>query len=110
MEIIDAGAGFRLMGTRGEEAMRWQVFGDLDLYRSTRLKEVVEGWVRAGWLCHTVDLRGTRSLDSSGIRHLIGLHKLLRNRGELRVCALAGRQPGQLLASTGASRILHVEY
>lgn len=110
MKIIDTGEGFRLMGTRADGGMRWQVFGDLDQYRSTRLKEVVEGSVRDGCLRHTVDLRTATSLDASGIRHLIGLHKLLRARGELRICAIDGRQPGRILASTGASCILHVEY
>jgi anti-anti-sigma factor len=110
MKIIDTGEGFRLMGTSGEGGMRWQVFGDLDLYRSARLKDVVEGSVRDGCLRHTVDLRGATSLDASGIRHLVGLHKLLRNRGELRICAVVGRQPGRLLSSTGASRILNVDY
>jgi anti-anti-sigma factor len=108
MEIMDTGSGFRLVGTEQSGTMRWQVTGDLDLFRSTRLMEMVEGCVLTGCLRHTVDLTRATSLDSSGIRELVHLHKLLRGRGELTIRVDQSHQPGRLLASTGANRILHV--
>jgi anti-anti-sigma regulatory factor len=110
MRIIDTGAGFCLTARKADDVMSWKVIGDLDLFCSNHLREAVEVSVQAGCLFHTVDLTQATSLDASGIHDLINLHKLLGSGGELRVHAVRSCQPGRLLASTGASRILHVEY
>jgi anti-anti-sigma factor len=108
MDTIDTGAGFRIRRVVAEGYVEWQVFGDLDTFRTVRLTEQIDVALAGGCGFHVVDLTGASTVDATGVCALIGLHKRCAEEGGLAVAATPGAQPWQMLAVTGADRILHV--
>jgi anti-anti-sigma factor len=106
MTAIDLGEGTTITPVECDGYVYWEVTGHLDVFRSPRLSEVVAAAFKSGRCRHLVDLSGVDALDSTAVRALIALHKLVRPEGCLAVAAVPGSHVWSVLMATGAGCIL----